>query len=103
MNSNVRKQIKSLEDYILDLDLLSNKMQRSIKIKIVVDLTMLDGKSVNVIMFSSSSQSCNVYFAKLSEMNNLVKSRMFTANKEYLSMALSSLHCWVRLFEYVLH
>ena len=84
----LRKQIKSLQDYILDLDFLSNKKRCSIKIKIVVDLTILDGKSVNAIMFLNSLQSCNICFAKPSEVNNLVKIRMLTPNKKSLSMDL---------------
>ena len=64
---------------------------------------MLDGKIVNAFMFSNSSQSCKFHLAKPSEMNNLVKIRMFTLNKKCLTMGLSTLHCWIRLFEYVMH
>nr|XP_047138393.1 uncharacterized protein LOC124814601 [Hydra vulgaris] len=100
---SLRKQIENLEDYILDLHLFSNEKHGSIKIKIVVDLTMLDGKLVNAVMALNSSQSCNVCFAKPSDMNNLVKIRMFTPDEKSLKMGISTLHCWVKLFEYVLH
>ncbi|XP_047127601.2 uncharacterized protein LOC124808507 [Hydra vulgaris] len=64
---------------------------------------MLDGKSVNAVMALNSSQSCNVCFAKPSDMNNLVKIRMFTPDEKSLKMGISTLHCWVKLLEYVLH
>jgi hypothetical protein len=64
---------------------------------------MFDGKVINALTSTASSQSCNICSAKPSEMNNIKLIRSKPVNKEALFLGLSPLHCWIRCFEYVLH
>ena len=68
-----------------------------------VNIIMLDGKAVNAITNANSTQTCNVCGAKPSEMNNLFRVREKQINQSSLKLGLSSLHCWMRTFEYILH
>ena len=64
---------------------------------------MLDGKAVNAITDTNSSQTCNVCKAKPSEMNNLSLVRLKPLDPKAVSLGISSLHCWMRSFEFLLH
>ena len=64
---------------------------------------MFDGKVVNALTDTSSTQSCNVCGAKPSEMNNLKVIRQKKPNQEALALGISSLHCLLRTFEFILH
>ena len=68
-----------------------------------VDITMLDGKVINSLTDTLSTQSCNVCGAKPSEMNKLDVIRKKKVNEKALQLGLSTLHCWLRCFEYILH
>ena len=68
-----------------------------------IDITMLDGKAVNALTDTNSSQSCNICGAKPKEMNNLSIIREKSVNAASLKLGLSPLHCWMRCFEYILH
>ena len=62
---DVREQIESLQD--LELETPFSKQKAKIEIKI--EMNMLDGKAVNAITDTNSTQSCNVCSATPSEMN----------------------------------
>ena len=64
---------------------------------------MFDGKVVNALTDTKSTQSCNVCDAKPSEMNNVKVIRKKKVNEYALSLGLSTLHCWLRTFEYICH
>ncbi|XP_065648023.1 uncharacterized protein LOC136077773 [Hydra vulgaris] len=64
---------------------------------------MFDGKVVNALTNTLSSQSCNICGAKPSELNNPALIRSKPINEKALSLGLSTLHCWLRCFEYILH
>ena len=66
----LREEMQHLEDFELDEELNSGTKLKA-KISIKIDLTMLDGKAVNAITDTNSTQTCNVCKAKPSEMNNL--------------------------------
>ena len=66
-------------------------------------MTMFDGKVVNALTDTKSTQSCNVCDAKPSEMNNVKVIRKKKVNEYALSLGLSTLHCWLRTFEYICH
>ena len=63
-------EIGTLNDYTLDLS--TSTEERHCKIIYNVELTMLDGKAINAITDTKSSQSCNVCGAKPSELNILL-------------------------------
>ena len=64
---------------------------------------MVDGKAVNALTNTVSTQSCNICVARPSEMNDL----NLVAAKEYpksnLQYGLSTLHSWIRFFEFIIH
>ena len=66
-------------------------------------LTMIDGKILNFLTETSSSQRCPVCGALPSETNNLQLISQKKENPDSLKYGLSTLHCWIRCLEYVLH
>ena len=100
--ARVNKEIESLKDFQLNITLSSGK-KVDVSVKYSINVTMLDGKAVNALTDTNSSQSCNVCGAKPKEMNNLKVIREKPASARSLKLGLSSLHCWIRSFEYILH
>ena len=100
--TNLKEELSNVEPFLLIMD---NDKGRPIRVKInfKLDFTMFDGKVVNALTDTLSTQSCNICGAKPSEMNSLEKIRSKTVNYEACSLAISSLHCWIRGFEYILH
>ena len=76
---------------------------RGVKIKFKVDLTMFDGKVINALTDTLSTQSCNICGVGSSDVNKLDLVRKRPLNENALKYGLSILHCWIRCFEYVLH
>lgn len=64
--------------------------------------TMLDGKSINA-RTSTSSSTCNICGSKPSQMNNIGSLKRRICNEENYMYGISSLHCWIRFFECLLH
>ena len=64
---------------------------------------MIDGKVCNTITGQKSTQSCYICSAKPSDMNNFQKLESLTPNKDTYKLGLSTLHAWIRCFEYLLH
>jgi hypothetical protein len=60
--------------YDIDFD-DENDRKTHHQVKYKVDMTMFDGKVVNALINTKSTQSCNVCGAKPSEMNNVVTIR----------------------------
>ena len=98
----INREIEDLQDFKLDITLKSGE-RLSATVKYHIDMTMLDGKAVNALTDTKSSQSCNVCGAKPSEMNKLEVIRGKSVSERTLKLGLSSLHCWMRTFEYILH
>ena len=73
-----------------------------VEINFRVDVTMLDGKVVNAITDTKSTQSCNVCGVTSKDVNDLDKVRSSPVD-EALKLGLPLLHCWLRSFEYCLH
>ncbi|XP_065680193.1 uncharacterized protein LOC124806266 [Hydra vulgaris] len=100
----LRIEIQKLEPFVVSLESkpTESSMMTAI-IKYNLDLTMFDGKVINALTSTTSSQSCNVCSAKPTEMNDIKLIRSKPVNKEALFFGLSPLHCWIRCFEYILH
>ena len=64
---------------------------------------MVDGKICNVLSNTKSSQRCYLCNATPKTMNELCSNKSRDINEEYYSFGLSSLHCWIRCFECLLH
>lgn len=93
----INDQISKLNPFIFD----HNGSKFTINYNI--ELTMLDNKAINALTNTNSTQTCNACGARPSEMNNIALIRDKPVDKEALKLGLSTLHCWIRTFEYVLH
>ena len=76
---------------------------KSIDVQYKVTVTMLDGKAVSIQTEISSNAVCKICAASPKIMNNLYEIREREINVSALSYGLSTLHCWIRCFEFCLH
>lgn len=67
-----------------------------------LELTMIDGKTVDYLTDTSTS-NCYICDAKPTQMNNFAALKNLTSNTDYYSYGLSTLHCWIRFLECLLH
>lgn len=65
-------------------------------------LTMVDGKVCSALT-NTSSMTCYVCSAKISQMNDIVSLRQLPVNPNALQFGLSVLHAYIRCFECLLH
>ena len=98
-----RDEIANLKNLEVTIELPNSCNPINASIRQNIDITMLDGKAVNALTDTKSSQNCNLCGAKPSEMNNLEVIRSKFVHQDSLRLGLSSLHCWLRSFEYILH
>lgn len=84
---------------------IKNLLPTTLNEKLVVNhklvFTMIDGKICSLSEVSSAC--CYICDATPKEMNNLKSVSTKTANKEHFKFGLSTLHCWIRCFEFFLH
>ena len=90
------KQIESLQDFNLEIFFLTRKA----KIELKIEMTMLNRKALNTITDTNLTQSSNVCSAKPCEINKLDIAREKVCNEQVLALGLSTLHCWIRIFEF---
>ena len=83
-------------DNIKQINLEVNGMNFSLNLK--MQITMLDGKAINALTNTRSTQSCNVCGAKPNEM-----SQVKPANDSSCAYGISGYHFWIRFFEFILH
>ena len=86
----LREEIEGLNKFQIVLN------SQEINVKYKIELTMFDGKAVNAMTDTHSSQNCNVCKAKPSEVNNLELVRQKPLDPKALELGLSTLHCWIR-------
>ena len=60
---------------------------------------MFDGKVINSLTDTKSTQSCNVCGSKPKEMNDIGLVKKKPVNEKTLKLGMSNLHCWVKCFE----
>lgn len=77
--------------------------QKTIKVTHNLQCTMIDGKVCNVLTNQKSSMSCNICGATPKEMNDLEKIKQLKCNEDNYKFGLSTLHCWIRFMECILH
>lgn len=66
-------------------------------------LTMVDNKICNILTDTRSSMKCYICNASPKQMNDINSTKTRTVKMEHYSFGLSSLHCWIRCFECLLH
>lgn len=83
--------------------LIPSVSEEGISVKHTLLFTMIDNKICNIMTNMQSSMKCYLCGASPKEMNdlNLIKEKI--VKDEYFSFGLSSLHCWIRCFECLLH
>lgn len=64
--------------------------------------SMFDGKAITHLTHGST-ESCNICDAKPLEMNNLELIKTKDCKQENYCYGISSLHCWIRFFECIIH
>ena len=100
--NNLKAELLSLEPFMVILENSEGSMVR-LKVTFKIDFTMFDGKVINALTGTASTQSCNICGAKPSDMNFVNKLKTKEVNLDACKLGLSSLHCWIRGFEYILH
>ncbi|GBL72728.1 hypothetical protein AVEN_127961-1 [Araneus ventricosus] len=102
--SNVIKtEVKRIKEQVissLPTKISINDMEVSVKQTLI--FCMIDGKMCNAVAGCESTQTCYLFGAKPSEMNDeRIMQKIF--NRDLLSLGLSPLHSWIRFFECILH
>ncbi|KAI4454969.1 acetyl-coa c-acyltransferase [Holotrichia oblita] len=69
----------------------------------ITTCTMVDGKTINILTNTSSSQVCNVCGITPKDINNLTSSINRPCNTEAYKFGLSVLHSNLRTFQYLLN
>lgn len=79
-----------------------NKNEREIAVNYKMLFTMLDGSAINTLSGTNATQNCFICGAtpKLMNSREIAERKKCAENYKY---GLSSLHCWIRSFETLLH
>lgn len=93
----IKEQAKSL----VPTKIIVNDMEVLVKSTLI--FCMIDGKICNAVSSCTSTQTCYICGAKPSEMNNEELILEKPVKSEFLSLGMSPLHSWIRLFECILH
>lgn len=89
--------LKKVKTYELEYD--------DISFEVAFDLrcTMIDGKICHVLTGQKASSRCNICAVGPKLVNNLSYVNNLPCNEENYKFGLSTLHCWIRFMEYLLH
>lgn len=68
-----------------------------------MSLTMVDGKVCNALSSTASAQVCYVCGASPKDMNNIDTALQRPFDTSTFRFGLSTLHAWIRFYEYFLH
>lgn len=95
--NRISAQIKNLTSSPVALD------GKIIMVSHELILTMVDGKICNALTDTASTQRCYICGASSKEFNSIDKMLTRPHKPSTLEFGLSVLHCWIRLFECLLH
>ena len=84
-----------------DIDALQPLVADQQVVRYVLSMTMVDGKVTNVATATSSSQRCSMCGVTPRAVNDIEAVAALPVSN--LEFGLSTLHCWIRCFECVLH
>lgn len=98
----VRKVFHEFDDKIKNLECDVIEVNGTI-VEVSYDMhcTMIDGAVANVLTDTNSASRCFICKASPTEMNNISFSR--TSIVDNYKYGLSTLHCWIKFFECLLH
>ena len=94
-------QISQLKPFSTDLNIPGTVI--TIKVTFKIDMTMFDGKVINSLTDTKSTQSCNVCGSKPKEMDDIDLVKKKPVNEQTLKLGMSNLQCWIKCFEFILH
>lgn len=93
-----------IEDQIRNLQPVSVAINgRLVQARYKLLLTMVDGKVCSACASVKSTQKCYICNARPTEMNDVDKVMLRTVKDENFQFGLSTLHAYIRFFEYFLH
>lgn len=93
---NIENQINKLKPTAIIVG------EKRIRVYHKLNITMIDGKSTGYLT-STANCNCPICGAKPTEMSNIELVRSKNCNEENYRFGLSTLHCWIRFFECLLH
>lgn len=95
---NLDTQIRNLHIYLHKINNIK------IFVKYVGQMTLIDGKVLNILTGCNSCQCCPICGAKPTHLMNVndFNSDIFDAKSQTLQFGISPLHAWIRFFEFVL-
>ena len=105
----IKSEEKNIKDQISDLQPTVIQLSNGtiVTIQHEFHLTMIDGKVATVISgeenAKKSSMTCNICGAKPKEMNDIRRVIQKESDEDALEIGLSTLHAWIRTFEWILH
>lgn len=82
---------------------VENKFNKSFKVTHTLYCTMIDGKVCNVLTQQKSTTSCNICRVSPKHINDLEYIKELKINEENYKFGLSTLYCWIRFMECLLH
>lgn len=97
----IRLEISNLKGFDVIID--SADKDSIINCKFRMYLTMLDGKAINSLTNTNSSQTCYLCKSKPTEMNDLSNSKHSNISTDYLQYGLTTMHAWIKFLECVLN
>ena len=93
----VEQQIKNLIPFETSIN------AKKVCVKYILTLTMIDTKVCNSLSDTTSAMRCylcNCTSKSFNDIDKMLNQEIYT---DYLNFGLSSLHCWIRCFEFLLH
>lgn len=99
-NNDLSKQIEELENLTIQIE-----ESKTVNIKFRMNLTVIDGKVLNILTGTKSTQSCPICGASSMDFLKIkdYKSEKFKPIETNLKFGISPLHCHIRFFEFILH
>ena len=93
-------QIENRSDF--EMELPNDKV---LKINYKLYMTLIDGKVLNILTDTKSSQACPICGATHQKFINIkdFRCKQFTPKPKTLQYRISQLHSWIRIFECMLH
>lgn len=99
-----KKTAEDVEKQINELNPFESTINgKTIRVKYNLILTMIDTKVCNSLTNTTSAMRCYLCNCTSKEFNDIEKMLKEKVDTDNLKFGLSTLHCWIRCFEFLLH
>lgn len=103
-NSNTAREYKFYSDIFNQSDPSFITLENlTFNVSFNIQCTMIDGKTCNILSDQKSSNCCNICGVGPKMINDLQYVKNLPSNDDNYKYGLSTLHCWIRFMEYLLH